>query len=60
MREFKWKLEETTLVRYSEHETLGITVYKPSEWLYLLTGYLPEKYHDFCDSIRWKLERLHL
>jgi len=38
----------------------GITTYKPSNWLYLLTGLLPEKLHLLADRLRWKLEDLNI
>jgi hypothetical protein len=42
------------------NNSIYVTWYKPSEWLYLLTGKCPEWdwLYNVLDHIRWGMERL--
>lgn len=46
-----------SLVLKRHNETTGVNLSKPSEFLYLLTGFVHPKYRDMLDEIRWELEK---
>jgi hypothetical protein len=53
-------LDKTHVTFVDGESRTGVTIYKPSEWLYFLTGFLPEKLHIIFDWMRWKLEAVRL